>query len=155
MDLEDEESYVVIELSSFMLETLRKKNLVSLLGSIFPVHLDWHGNMENYVKAKANILQGSETNIMFSATKSQYFSSLPVEHLVLSGKDTPYTWDGQFFYAHGRQLFALSEVKILGEHNLRNISAVVALADVLQISDAVLVDTIANFAPVRHRLELV
>ena len=31
IDFADQESYVVIELSSFMLETLQKKNLISLL----------------------------------------------------------------------------------------------------------------------------
>ena len=111
--------------------------------------------MENYVKAKGKILQGSATNIMFSSTRQQYFPDAQVEHLVLCGKDTDYTWDDQFFYRGGEQLFALSEVKLLGEHNLWNISAIVALADVLGIPKEVLVQTISSFSAVRHRLELV
>jgi UDP-N-acetylmuramoylalanine--D-glutamate ligase len=34
--------FVVIELSSYMLQTLKKQNFISLLGAIFPEHLDWH-----------------------------------------------------------------------------------------------------------------
>jgi UDP-N-acetylmuramoylalanine--D-glutamate ligase len=155
VDFDDRESYVVIELSSFMLETLQKKNLISILGSLFPVHLDWHGTMGNYLRAKANILNGSEYAIMFSTTKEQYFSDLSLEGLVLTGKNTEYTWDDTYFYVRGEKLFALADIKLLGEHNVRNISAVVALADVLHIDKGVLVQTLTSFSAVRHRLELV
>jgi UDP-N-acetylmuramoylalanine-D-glutamate ligase len=51
-----------------MLQTLKKQNYLSILGSLFPEHLDRHGGSEAYVKAKVNILKGSETNIIFSST---------------------------------------------------------------------------------------
>lgn len=155
VDLEDKDGYVVIELSSFMLETLHKKNLVSILGSIFPVHLDRHGSMENYLKAKANILKGSEYNIVFSSTKEQYFPDAQIEHLTLCGKGTNITRDENYFYAGGKQLFTRSEIKLLGEHNLWNISAIVALAQILKIDEKILVQTLKNFSAVRHRLEKV
>ena len=155
IDFSDTESYVVIELSSFMLETLKKRNLISLLGSIFPVHLDRHGTMENYVKAKGNILEGSEHAVLFSSTKEQYFPDVPSQNLILSGKGTEYTWDSDFFYVRWEKLFSLSDIQLLGEHNLWNISAIVVLADILQIDRTVLVKTITSFSAVRHRLELV
>jgi UDP-N-acetylmuramoylalanine--D-glutamate ligase len=37
-----EDEYIVIELSSYMLQTLKKQNFISILGEIFPEHLDWH-----------------------------------------------------------------------------------------------------------------
>jgi UDP-N-acetylmuramoylalanine--D-glutamate ligase len=49
----------------------------------------------------------------------------------------------------------LAEVQLLGEHNLRNISAVVAVADLLQIDKEVLHQTIKEFQPVKHRLQKV
>ena len=69
IDFDNKDQYVVIELSSFMLETLKKKNLISILGAIFPVHLDWHGSMEDYVEAKKHVLDGAEHQIIFSSTK--------------------------------------------------------------------------------------
>jgi UDP-N-acetylmuramoylalanine--D-glutamate ligase len=155
IDFDDTERYVVIELSSFMLETLKKKNLISILGSIFPVHLDWHGTMDNYLKAKGNILKGSETNIMFSSTKEQYFPTLSEDNLVLCGKGTDYTWDSEYFYVSGEKLFPLSDIKLLGEHNIWNISAIVALSEALSIPKEVLIQTLSSFSAVRHRLELV
>ncbi|MDR0607458.1 MAG: hypothetical protein LBG52_03745 [Candidatus Peribacteria bacterium] len=62
--------YVVIELSSYMLQTLKKQNVISILGSLFPEHLDRHGGMEEYIKAKLRILEGSPHNIVFQTSKS-------------------------------------------------------------------------------------
>jgi UDP-N-acetylmuramoylalanine--D-glutamate ligase len=87
--------YVVIELSSYMLQTLKKQNFISLLGAIFPDHLDWHGGMEEYVKAKLSILEGSEVNIVFSSTRTPRLGSL--ENIVLCGKGTEYDWNADFF----------------------------------------------------------
>lgn len=154
-DFDNPNQYVVIELSSFMLETLQKKNLISILGSLFPVHLDWHGNMENYVKAKANILKNSERNIMLKTTHDQYFPNLNDENLIITGKGTEYTRDQSAFYAHGKELFKTSEIQLLGEHNLRNISAVVALAQKLEIPSDILTKTLTHFTAVRHRLQKV
>jgi len=47
-----------------MLSTLKKKNYISVLGRIFPEHLDWHMSFEEYFKAKVNILKGSEYNVV-------------------------------------------------------------------------------------------
>jgi UDP-N-acetylmuramoylalanine--D-glutamate ligase len=62
--------YVVIELSSYMLQTLKKQNFISLLGSLFPEHLDRHGSKEAYEQSKLRILQGSDINIVFNSTLS-------------------------------------------------------------------------------------
>ncbi|MDR0651640.1 MAG: hypothetical protein LBG59_10010 [Candidatus Peribacteria bacterium] len=57
IDFEISYDYVIIELSSYMLQTLKKQNAVSILGAFFPEHLDWHGGKEAYLQAKLNILQ--------------------------------------------------------------------------------------------------
>ena len=64
IDFAEESDFVVCELSSYMLERLEKQNYISVLGNIFPEHMDWHGGFEKYVKAKLNILKGSEFNIV-------------------------------------------------------------------------------------------
>jgi UDP-N-acetylmuramoylalanine--D-glutamate ligase len=67
IDFETLYDYVVIELSSYMLQTLKKQNAISILGAFFPEHLDWHGGKEAYLQAKLNILSGSEQNIIFKS----------------------------------------------------------------------------------------
>ena len=56
--LEDEEAVLVIELSSFQLESLNKKVLdYAVILNITADHLLWHGSFDKYIKAKLNILR--------------------------------------------------------------------------------------------------
>ncbi|MEM9345711.1 MAG: UDP-N-acetylmuramoyl-L-alanine--D-glutamate ligase [Planctomycetota bacterium] len=59
LDQIGEDDWVVLELSSFMLERLKKdahfpgwSPHIAVITNISPNHLDWHGSMEAYVKAK-------------------------------------------------------------------------------------------------------
>lgn len=58
-----EDDWVVLELSSFMLERLKKDDHfpgwsphIAVITNISPNHLDWHGSMEEYVAAKQVIV---------------------------------------------------------------------------------------------------
>ncbi|MEI7920187.1 MAG: Mur ligase family protein [bacterium] len=55
-----QEEMVVFEISSYMLDGLKKHNYISVLLNIYADHLDWHEGFENYKNAKLNILSGSE-----------------------------------------------------------------------------------------------
>lgn len=55
-----DDDWVVLELSSFMLEGLREdlwSPHIAVLTNISPNHLDWHGSMEAYVAAKRAIFE--------------------------------------------------------------------------------------------------
>lgn len=58
------DEYVVFEVSSYMLEGLRKNNYISILLNIYSDHIDWHKGFENYKDAKINILNGSTYNLV-------------------------------------------------------------------------------------------
>jgi UDP-N-acetylmuramoylalanine--D-glutamate ligase len=104
IDFSTEYDFVIIELSSYMLQTLKKQNFLSILGAIFPEHLDWHEGFEKYVQAKLRILEGSERNIVLQTTPSQYcgdplfkgFNFPP--NTIYTGKGTNYYRDTDFFY---------------------------------------------------------
>lgn len=51
------DALVVLELSSFQLETVNRSPRVSLILNVKPNHLDIHDSYEEYVSAKANILR--------------------------------------------------------------------------------------------------
>jgi len=59
-----QDEYVVFEISSYMLEGLRKKNYISILLNIYSDHIDRHDGFENYKNAKLNLLNGSEYNLL-------------------------------------------------------------------------------------------
>ena len=58
------DEYVVFEVSSYMLEGLKKSNYISILVNIYSDHIDRHQGFENYKNAKLNILKGSSNNIL-------------------------------------------------------------------------------------------
>lgn len=157
IDFVTEHDYVVVELSSFMLETLKKQNFCSILWAIYSVHLDRHWNMENYTRAKFNIINWSEHVIVNENTLSDYdlANKFPDKQLVKYGKNSEFTRNNTYFTKRGNQIFPLSDVNLIWEHNLQNISAIVALADLIWISDEILQKAIQTFEAVRHRLQLV
>lgn len=53
----DEESWVVMEISSFQLELATRSPHIGVITNFSPDHLNVHDTMENYMEAKANILR--------------------------------------------------------------------------------------------------
>ena len=51
------DTLVVLELSSFQLDLLRKSPHIAVVTNITPNHLDRHGTMQNYVAAKRHIVE--------------------------------------------------------------------------------------------------
>jgi len=157
IDFETKHDFVIIELSSFMLETLKKKNFCSILWAIFPVHLDWHWNMENYTKAKFNIINGCEHTIVNDKTFNDYnlAERFPNNHIIKYWKTSNYSWNETHFTINWNEYLPLSDVQLIGEHNYQNMTAIIALAELLNISDDILEKAIQTFEAVRHRLQLV
>ena len=50
------DDYVVVELSSFQLISMRKSPDVAVVTNVAPNHLDVHKDMDEYVEAKKNVL---------------------------------------------------------------------------------------------------
>ena len=55
--LENKYEYLVLELSSYQLHYTNILNLdLAVILNIFPDHIDWHQNIENYANSKVKIL---------------------------------------------------------------------------------------------------
>ena len=136
------EHWVVLELSSFQLESVeRPKPAIGVILNLTPDHLDRHGSFENYVAAKARLIQFQDAQ----------------DHAVLNGGD-----------AACRKLAGTTAAQITwferepdppmpvpGAHNLLNARAAAAVGRLAGIPRAEIDATVAGFAGVEHRLELV
>lgn len=147
--------YVVYELSSYMLDWLQKQNHISVLGSIFPEHLDWHGSMENYVQTKLNILKGSKVNVVQRETMKKYKIDKMEELPISYGKEGTFTRKNNIFYNGNTPLFPTTERRLLGDHNLENICAAIAVASMVNVPLKSIQQTIKNFKWLPHRMEYV
>lgn len=163
-----ENAIIVIELSSFQLETIHTfKPEVSTILNITPDHLDRHHTMEEYISMKERIalnqtmsevcILNYEDEILRDMagrlnTKVIFFSSKRVLEEGLSLDED----DIYFSYENKRQFICnVDELHILGRHNYENIMAAVGIAIRMGVPMEDIRRTILNFKAVEHRIEYV
>ncbi len=161
------DDFVVAELSSFQLISMRKSPDVAVVTNVAPNHLDIHKDMDEYVEAKKNILlhqnafsrtvlnrdnEITESFRSFVRGQSLGFSmkrrlnngawldSKGILHMAYRGIDVP--------------VLDRKDIAVIGDHNVANY-----LAAITAVWGYVGVDTInkvaKEFGGVEHRIELV
>lgn len=156
------EDWVVLELSSFQLYKFPYSPHIGVCLMIVPEHLDWHRDVEEYVEAKANLFAHQEPqDIAVYYDKNEYSRQLAFRS---PGLKIPYYQAPGARIREGNkivigeeetEIIDVSEVKLLGEHNLQNVcAAVTAVWQVAQDADAVR-QVLTTFSGLEHRLEFV
>lgn len=161
------DDYVVAELSSFQLISMRKSPDVAVVTNVAPNHLDVHKDMDEYVEAKKNILlhqnafsrtvlnKDNEITRDFRKYVRGQALSFSMEQPLKNGAwlDT----DGTIHMAYrgiDAPIMHRSEITVLGDHNVANY-----LAAISAVWGTVSVDTIRRvareFKGVEHRIEFV
>ena len=155
---------IVAELSSFQLmgtPTLHPH--IAVITNIFSNHLDYHKTRENYVNAKMNITKNQTKNdylvINWDNDEWQQLSQrsqaqvIPFSRLAKS-KRGAYELDGDLYWQENK-IMAASDVNVVGDHNIENALAAIAVAKISQVSDAVIKHVLESFGGVRHRMQFV
>ena len=155
---------VVIEVSSYQLEdsTYFHPNVACLL-NVTPDHLDHHGNMDNYIKAKGRMFQGQtpqDVAVLNAADAICAQLSGQIKSEVRAFSAQPKHWiktdvffDGdELIFSEGHHLYP---PKLIGLHNVENAmaAALMALADGVDSEDIQYV--FDRFAAIEHRIETV
>jgi UDP-N-acetylmuramoylalanine--D-glutamate ligase len=158
------DSIVVLELSSFQLETVETfKAEIALVLNITPDHLDRHRTMARYIDAKARlvetqtadgytILNAAEPNASALATRTKakviWFNlDTPGPTGVASAKHQ--IWLGETV------LMPEGEVPLPGRHNVENVMAAAAAAWLANVEPTVIAEAVRSFPGVEHRIEFV
>jgi UDP-N-acetylmuramoylalanine--D-glutamate ligase len=135
--------WVVLELSSFQLESVERPRLhIGVILNITPDHLDRHGTLDRYVDMKAKAVEFAE----------------PDDFAVLNGRDRIVR--GLAARTRGKVVWfdehrPLPPMPLPGEHNMENALAAAAVGRIAGLSDDVINAAIRSFKGVEHRLELV
>jgi UDP-N-acetylmuramoylalanine--D-glutamate ligase len=164
------ESWSVIEVSSFQLETVETfKPRIAMVLNITPDHLDRHGNFAAYAAAKARITEfqtaedflvlngeDKETQMIAAKTKAQiyWFSARrPIK------QGTFVHGESIFFVANegakAEPVMPVREISLAGAHNVENVLAAVCAARLAGIASETIRSAVAAFKAVEHRLEFV
>jgi UDP-N-acetylmuramoylalanine--D-glutamate ligase len=158
----------VMELSSFQLEWMTRAPHIAAILNLAPNHLDRHASMEEYVAAKARILdfQGAQDIAVLNREDSR---SWPLAErvrgrLLWFGRQLAANQHGVFVRdeqiwlrdeASGRALLPLSAIELRGEHNVLNVLAACALAAAAGASGEMMAAGLRGFHGAPHRLEFV
>lgn len=154
-----EDSWVVLELSSFQLIDLRHSPHIAVCLMVVPEHLDWHEDYEEYVAAKQQLfINQAEDDIAIYYAEND--DSLSIADASLGTTIPYYQAPGAEVRSDtivmGNQVICpTQEIRLLGEHNLQNVCA--ALTAVWQVSQnaSAFREVLAQFGGLEHRLEFV
>jgi UDP-N-acetylmuramoylalanine--D-glutamate ligase len=161
------DDFVVVELSSFQLISMRKSPDVAVVTNLAPNHLDVHKDMEEYIDAKKNIIlhqnafsrtvlnrdneitQGFKKyargqSLSFSMTEplknGAWLDSDGTIHMTYRGIDAP--------------IMHRDDIAILGDHNVENYLAAIAAVWGFVGMDSIK-KVAREFMGVEHRIEFV
>jgi UDP-N-acetylmuramoyl-L-alanine---L-glutamate ligase len=135
----------VYELSSHQLFNLKKSPHVAVFLNVYPEHLDYYKNLQEYARAKANIT--------LYQTKNDY---------LIYNKDDVYvkTFAGkskakkiQINPKKITDVVRIKDVPLLGKFNLKNVAAAIEVGKIFGIPKRKIREAISGFKPLEHRLE--
>lgn len=158
---------IVLELSSFQLMGMTQSPSTAIVTNVTPNHLDYHGSMEEYIEAKAQIFRHQSDNDVLvlnwdsevtrrfagqAGSKVYYFSRQePVQQGAwLRGSDIVLN-----VYGEEQVLCAVEELSLPGWHNVENVMAAAIAALVKGASLNAIRQVATTFTTLEHRLEFV
>ena len=157
---------VVVELSSFQLQTMTTNPNVAVITNITPNHLDYHKTMEEYSEAKANIFKNQSANSRLvlnydnegtRALQQDAHSEVLCFSLNNFGNNMVYKKDGSIYIEKNNnitEIMKCSDIVIPGAHNIENYMAAIA-AVWGECSVEIIIDVARTFKGVPHRIEFV
>lgn len=138
----------VLELSSYQCSDLELQPDYCGVVSLFPEHLDWHQGEDNYFRDKLNLL--TRDMPVTYALSLQAAAHPKIKTLNLKGSTLlPLLPFGLSVKMAG----AASRSALIGAHNLANAGVVARIALDIGVSEEAIVEGIARFEPLPHRLQ--
>jgi UDP-N-acetylmuramoylalanine--D-glutamate ligase len=134
------ETIFVCELSSYQLTDIQYSPHIAVVVSLFPEHLDYHGNLENYYAAKENIIRFSRLHDYF--IYNPRVAELKSWIMKTKAKALQYQAD-----------FIPESKNLIGAHNQDNIRAAITVAHLFHVSNKQISEALETFTALPHRLQ--
>ncbi len=135
-----QETYFVCELSSYQLDDIEYSPHISIIVSLFPDHVPYHGTLENYYKAKQHIIARAKETDYYVYNPA--FQRLVEWQHETRAQPVPY-----------EESFVPERTPLLGKHNLENVRGAITVAKLVGVSYREAEEAVRSFKPLPHRLE--
>ncbi len=151
----DEIDLIVLELSSFQLETTQSLSLQSAtVLNICDDHLDRHRTLTAYQNAKRRVFEHAQQAVL-PVELENFVDGLP-RILFGVGKKADYRLHEGQLWRHEAPLLSVDALKIKGQHNALNALAAIALLETAGIRfDDAMRAALVQYRGLRHRFEFV
>ncbi len=150
----DKKSIVVLELSSFQLQDFNPPTggpNIAVVLNVFEDHLDSHKNFNEYVNAKTKIAKWQKkSDKIFYDASNKWSRWIAQKSKAAKIPISLFQYSQEF-----ENKLYLKDIKIVGEHNLKNVAMAVAVAQSLGINPKIIKKVVKNYSGMEHRLELV
>lgn len=138
------ENIYVCELSSYQLDDIKYSPHIGMIINLYSDHTDYHKTINNYHKAKMNIVK--------YMTEKDYFiynnKFLKLNNLAKITKANAFSFQGKLPV----EVKEINKV-LIGRHNIENLKLVLRVCEILQISKENIQKGILTFKSLSHRLE--
>ncbi|MBT8719197.1 UDP-N-acetylmuramoyl-L-alanine--D-glutamate ligase [Brachyspira hyodysenteriae] len=165
----EEDEDVILELSSFQLETVEKFHAhIAAVLNIAEDHLDRYKDIEDYFNTKKNITINQNkndflilnydniyTNIWYNELNGNCKMKLLTFSLKSKFATIYYNEEDEYIYYENEKLFSIANRKVIGKHNIANILAAVLICLKDDIPVEYIEKAVNNFKGIEHRVELV
>ncbi|RUM81906.1 MAG: UDP-N-acetylmuramoyl-L-alanine--D-glutamate ligase, partial [Candidatus Thioglobus sp.] len=159
--LDDAIEYYVLELSSYQLDYTQNLNLLTgVVLNITPDHLDRYNDFDQYIDSKLSLYQYCQ-HLVVNIDELLVPKKESVKHFGVDMPKQPtdfgtVTCHGSCYFLKGDDvLMDVGDMQLIGQHNIINVLAALALGDQIGLSTDSMVESIKAFKGLEHRLEWV
>lgn len=149
LGLIDQDTLVILEISSFQLEsfdTTKVSPKYSVITNIYPDHLNYYFSMKEYIAAK---------KLIFKHQTSEDYLFINEDDKTINSPDFLKDVKSQIIFYSASDLPKDFKPQLPGEHNLYNLAAALSVAKVLGIDADSTLKILADFKGIEFRLQLI
>ena len=162
------DTLIVYEMSSHQLEYISVAPHISVLLNLFQEHLDAYSSFRDYQLAKMNILRYQNEEDFFIYNADDSIISGLVNEFHVRRNYQPFSFENELadgsFIRNGVIMYSDDcfsqpvldlnrKRKLKGDHNVKNIMAVINACKILGIENEIIQEGIAGFTGLEHRME--
>lgn len=153
---------IVMEISDHQLLNVEEfKTDISILTNLSEVHIDFHGNYDNYKNTKKKIFNyhtNEDIAIINSGNEDvmNLTENIKSKKITFSSEVTADIFlEDKYIKYNDETLLNIDDIKIKGTHNYENIMCLIAICKIFNISTNIIKEYLKEFKGVEHRIEFV
>ncbi len=152
--------FIVLELSSFQLENIKKfKPYIALIVNLGPDHIERYSSFDEYYDTKFNIsINQSEKDFFIENIDDKEIvrreDKIKGNTINLSkGEVADIYSKNEKIYWKKEYIMEATELSLKGEHNLQNMLYIIAVAKIIGIENKKIIEFLSMAKPLEHRTE--